>query len=278
MIAQRPKSITSKVETITPALAELYLRRNTKNRNLRKGHVDDLVRDMRSGRYIMNGDTIRFSKSGTLIDGQHRLTAICISGIPQDIVVVRGLEEEAMRTIDAGVKRTSGDRITLSGQKYGNYIAATISVLGSIANRTLRVRMTGSETLDILNEHPALPDSVARAAGSRALVSPAYIAAFHYIGLYTGYTEQADEFLETLRSGMPVGQEDPAWALRERLIKMKSRNSETKSRSEVMGLFSVAWEAKRINRGMSLIRARRNGDLVFAEGWGKEDLFGPELV
>ena len=81
--------------------AEKYLQSNTKNRRLKPQHVAKLTREITGGRWSLNGDTIKFSSDGTLIDGQHRLHAIRNSGVTVPALVVFGVDDpNAFKTID----------------------------------------------------------------------------------------------------------------------------------------------------------------------------------
>ena len=62
--------------TITPPMAALLLGNNGANRKLNKRHVDFLSDQIKSGKWQKIGQTIVIAKDGTLMDGQHRLTAI----------------------------------------------------------------------------------------------------------------------------------------------------------------------------------------------------------
>ena len=87
-------AITMKLERITPAIAEKYLRENTRNyRKIHKPTAKRYAEDMKAGRWETNGDTIVFDVNGVLKNGQHRLAAIVMSGVTVEIVVVRGVDE-----------------------------------------------------------------------------------------------------------------------------------------------------------------------------------------
>jgi hypothetical protein len=109
---------------VTPELAKQLLDKNTHNRHMAESTVRRLVGAMNRGEWQYNGDTIRISKSGRLLDGQHRLAAIEKSGIPQKYIIVDGLDDESFTTIDVGKPRTSGDMLSIVGEKHSNNLAA----------------------------------------------------------------------------------------------------------------------------------------------------------
>lgn len=100
--------IEIKLEKITPAMAdEIIKEKGGDNYRGLRGSASRLYgNEMKEGRWMFNGDVIRFDWNGKLIDGQHRLEAIKKSGIPQDFIVVEGLNPECVQTIDIGYKRS----------------------------------------------------------------------------------------------------------------------------------------------------------------------------
>ena len=94
-------------ETIDSDLARTYLEENDLNRGMRDRVVNAYARDMERNEWLVTGETIKFAKTGILLDGQHRLAAIRDSGQPQRMLVVRGLEPATRSVIDTGAPRTA---------------------------------------------------------------------------------------------------------------------------------------------------------------------------
>ena len=88
--------LTVTVETITPELAEQYLGNNHKHREIRDSKVEKLAAAMTDDNWQLNGKTIVFDKDGVLLNGQHRLTAVILSGKSLTTLVVKGIEKEAI--------------------------------------------------------------------------------------------------------------------------------------------------------------------------------------
>lgn len=120
--------ITQQIETITPAIAAEYLKNNTNNRPLKNQWVTDIANMIRRGQWVLDGNPIRFSEDGVLLDGQHRLQAIIRAGIPVQTLVVRGLPKESFKNIDTGRGRSGGDILSIDG--CANATAASSSILG----------------------------------------------------------------------------------------------------------------------------------------------------
>lgn len=83
------------LEKITPEIAQRYLKRNVSNyRKISKSKVAQYAQEMKAGRWQTNGESIAFDESGRLKNGQHRLAAIMMAGIPVEMVVVRGVDND----------------------------------------------------------------------------------------------------------------------------------------------------------------------------------------
>lgn len=104
-------AIDTRVAVITPEIAKAWLEKNTINRPLRRTVVDTLRQAYERGEHRLTHQGLAFAKSGELLDGQHRLTAI--SQMPKNfsvqMMVTSGLASETFEAIDQGLKRTHGD-------------------------------------------------------------------------------------------------------------------------------------------------------------------------
>lgn len=108
-------SINSQVMTITPDLAKSILQGNTMNRPLNSTTVLDYATQMEKGLWKLNGEPIIISTTGGLLDGQHRLEAVCLSGVPIKSVVIYNVDPDSFSTIDTGRIRTTGDMMAIEG-------------------------------------------------------------------------------------------------------------------------------------------------------------------
>jgi hypothetical protein len=110
-------SVEAGVAEITPELAkEILETSNRDNRPLKKDHIKMLTNTLKKSEWMLNGESIAFSRSGRLLDGQHRLTACVNSGRPFKTIVIKGIEEDdAFGTIDIGKPRSVTDLMNLQG-------------------------------------------------------------------------------------------------------------------------------------------------------------------
>jgi len=114
---------------ITPEIAQQYISSNLNNRKLNNKHVLFLSSEMKSGYWKENGQSIVFDINGNLIDGQHRLNAICHSGCTIKTLVCTGAESAVMATIDNGRVRSRGDVLKIEGFAYSGVISTALNIL-----------------------------------------------------------------------------------------------------------------------------------------------------
>lgn len=113
------------VMEITPEIAkDLLGDDNEHQRNKSVSHVAFLANEMESGRWQMNGEPIIVSNTGRVLDGQHRLTACIKCGKSFKTIVVSGVPDECFKTIDTGMKRTTGNILQMAGVPNANAMAA----------------------------------------------------------------------------------------------------------------------------------------------------------
>ncbi len=102
--------------TVSPKLAGYILaQHNPGNRRMSTSVVARYADNMVAGRWMLSGETISFCRSKKLRDGQHRLAACVASGVPFDVFVAYGIDEDAFMVINTGRKRSGGDTFKVKG-------------------------------------------------------------------------------------------------------------------------------------------------------------------
>lgn len=124
-------SIRVKQKTITPAVAKAMLQTSKElgavNRTLSNRHVELYANEMRSNRWKLNGVAIKLDPDGRILDGQHRLQACVLAGIPFTTMVMTGVEGDTFDTLDCGRSRTISQVLRMDGVKYNSLVASIIS-------------------------------------------------------------------------------------------------------------------------------------------------------
>jgi hypothetical protein len=114
LIATAP-SDSARIYTITPALAShIITTRNARNRKPSSKKVSEYVEAMRKKRWPVTGATIVFSKSGWLMDGQHRLMAAIQSKTAISTFVAFNIDDGAFAMIDIGRRRSNTDAFQIA--------------------------------------------------------------------------------------------------------------------------------------------------------------------
>ena len=256
------------IETITPAVAQKWLATQVKNRNVRsKTKVPMFARDMATGRWEMNGESIKFDADGHLIDGQHRLLAVIASGVSVPSVVARGLNGRSQETVDTGTARTAGDAIGLTGRAYRNEIAATAQLVMAYtegqfkslggADRKLRGRYTHSEIVEFIEAHPDVVDVVHTYMENnwrRVRAAPSGVM-FAFWACSRKNKAQAVKFFNDIADLNVAGKGDPKAALIRRFQGIKE-SGERASSVDVADYIFRAWNAEREGRALTKIASQ----------------------
>lgn len=155
-------SITNEVREITPAEAsDILAKHNTKNRRPNKNHVKALALNMVNGTWRYNADPLRFDANGVLIDGQHRLMAVCQAQKTIFFSIVRGLDPECFKAIDVEMKtRNLTDLFFLDNISDATSMGAIVNRYfalssGRAALSTPRSNGAGASTKDIATKATA---------------------------------------------------------------------------------------------------------------------------
>jgi hypothetical protein len=243
---------------ITPQIAASFLEKNTSNRPLNNKHVKRLAREMEMGRWKLNGSTICLNGQ-ILIDGQHRLAAVVLSGCTIQSLVVEGLDSNVFATIDAGKPRGAGDTLWLMGATNANCTAATVRAIELIvtgkANYIGRWQFTNADIQELFKKYSGVEASVrlARSSlGKKAICIPSILAALHY--LFAKRDEAAaNAFVQDIQHGANLNEGDGVYVLRERL--MRESYMKTKLLACYVAALGIkAWNARRANRAVHILK------------------------
>lgn len=233
-------------EVITPEMARSLLKRNQCNRHVSEPLVKDYANAMRDGRWKVNGQTISIRSDGVLADGQHRLLACVKTGVSFRTYVVRGVEQDAVNTIDTGRKRSSSDVLQMAGCQNAKTVAAGIrwiaAIRDGVSEGNVRLQPVQIHAVWLL-DRDKLGRSAAFGMMVRTILPPSMAAALHY--LFAEFDEKrADEFFERLAKGADLASNSPIYVLRERLIRSRTEKYPPDS-MEKISLCIRAWNHTR---------------------------------
>tara|TARA_R110000765_G_scaffold94705_1_gene178496 strand:+ start:293 stop:1126 length:834 start_codon:yes stop_codon:yes gene_type:complete len=86
------------------------------NRNLKPRNVKFLGRAISEGSWKRHAGNVKFDVTGTLIDGQHRMTAIAQSNENVEIILEKGCDEGTTQAVDQGDNRTLTHAVQFGGE------------------------------------------------------------------------------------------------------------------------------------------------------------------
>lgn len=221
VIKLQPKNAAPKVVTITPEMAVSLLEHNNGNRPLNEMHVKRIATQIEDGKWKYNGETIKISDTGEVLDGQHRLWATIEAKTPIQSVIVYGIKRDAFSTIDTIRKtRTGSDVIALSGTtRYRNVIASALTWLlryqrGVLTEyRAPENKIENSDIEAAFDAHPEIIRAVEKAMAVRRLCNVSIMAFFYYV-LANRDQQLAERMMETLENPAKVPLSDPFFRLR----------------------------------------------------------------
>lgn len=268
------RKVHTEIITISPAMADEMLATMPPggNRRLRHSHAVMLAGLITGGHWQLTHAGIAFDQGGRLIDGQHRLTAITIAGIPVQIMVTYGLPSEAMDAVDLGSKRTIHDLLHLvHGVRGGASLTAVLRVLHREFDGVFDLPTVPS-SLEVYRRYkPGVDWALEALAARTAMNKPAYRAAFA-IGKMVEPKEGATaHFVEAFKNGTHMNASEPAWRLREFTIKHNLRDALDDGCSEA-NLFFIACNALQAyfdGRLVAGVSRKPDGVDAFREALGK---------
>jgi hypothetical protein len=216
--------LTYTVETITPKVAEGMLNRNTINRSLRPGLAEKYERDMKIGKWGRCTAPIVFYDTGDVADGQHRLLAICTSGVPQTFLVLRGLPRPEGLNIDTGGPRTLVDNARISGLDVtlNNTIVAVAKGM-EMGDRSTDP-LSNSQVLSMVAKHRRAAEWASHHGPvGRFLRNAMVLSAIGRACYYEKDMDRLARFSEVVRTGFAEGPKESAAIALRNYLQMKGQ-------------------------------------------------------
>lgn len=215
------------VVELTPALANVLISLNPDNRTVRPVLLQNLIADIKDGRFVLNGETIIVSVDGVMNDGQHRCMAVVEANQSIKTFIAFGVERDSRLTVDTGGVRTTGDFLSMKGVIDSNVAASVASLLHQweennkkIVGKGTSSRPTKAQTQAKFHHRRGEIEVALKDIGSNSNMSvfgSRSFAAFCLLVLRRVHKEKADEFMAAIRDGVNLAAGDPRLVARERL-------------------------------------------------------------
>lgn len=258
--------------TINPGMAEVMLERNEtdewKNRPTSRSGLERFSKAMAQGRWHYTAETIVFSETGKLLNGQHRLNAVIMSGAEVDALVAFGVHDDAFKYMDTGVTRTAGHIFAIEGVPNYNWAAAVSRLVYSYttnkrwsgnAHNSTGLALDSDQLYAFYMEHQGIQGgySIARKIGAEHLISQRWAGFLYYICALRSRSE-ADEFFEKVATGVGItNSREPEHLLRKRMIASARASGDNKTHDVFLAAYTIqAWNAKRKGDKRSIFRWR----------------------
>jgi hypothetical protein len=127
-------------ELVTREQAEVWLRQSDglNVRRIMSARVRSLTDQMQRGEWRTDAcDPLRFNSKGIMVDGQHRLRALIMSGLRSlEFHIARGISNEAVAVIDSGASRALSVRVGLPAIRVAVIRAMAMRKVGDYASST----------------------------------------------------------------------------------------------------------------------------------------------
>lgn len=218
--------IKSYSQTVTPEMAKKILSLNTENfRNIDVNRIKQFSDEMKAGNWQLNGETIKISEDGVLIDGQHRLHAIMKSMCSADFLIVSDIPKNSAMTVDRGKPRTIAQWLNHAKVKNAALVAAVARQCvaynkGYWTNISWGTSiMTDSEVIEYAEKHKETIATYKRSTNK--IIPGSFLGAVCFIGSGEkayGENELVSWFLDALLSGLNLQETDPVYHLRQILL------------------------------------------------------------
>jgi hypothetical protein len=221
-----------KKELITPSRAKELLEANINNRRVKIDVVNRYANDILAGRWKEDtGEVIKISKSGIILDGQHRLYAISKANTAIYLHIVYCVEDSVSDVLDTGSRRNASDVFKLNGIANDGSIPGIIQFYNMVKAERFgwhkHTTLSNAEILSKYYENEALWQEIFRAAQrwykAFAGISTRSIIGGFYCRFREIDPELAEQFMNELCTGINTSN-DTIRLLKDKLIKDKISN------------------------------------------------------
>ena len=252
------KTVTFKLEIITPEKAANGLAASGPNRSPVSALLDRYLRDIVGDRWEFTGQPIIYSTQDKLLDGQHRLLACVESGKPIIALVVRGVPPKAFAKMDIGRSRTAGDVLSASNFNHAKLIAAAARALlglemveqeGASASKVRwNQNVSHTQIRDYARKHKeglynAVEEVYSHGPEARSVLRPSSVFVAMRVRLGQANGVRAKEFFHALVSGADMVEDDPRLLLRNTLIRVNSDKIQHRGNAWKAAVTIKTWNA-----------------------------------
>lgn len=239
---------------LTPAEARSLWDKNTENRKFRKSQGLFFSREIASGRFRCNGETIILDEFGNPMQGQHRIWGCMEANRAIFCIVVSGVPREWFGTIDnCVIPRTAGDVLETPQAKS---VGAALRHIYRYLNAEYfqgGTKLSNTQIQSLFAAFPGIIESVRICSPATPIIrSVAVSSGLHFLFSHID-SELADQFIGSIASGENLQKGTAIYAVRERLV--ANSMSTAKLPMDYIAAFLIkSWNAHRRNDSVELIK------------------------
>lgn len=210
---------------------------------------------MKAGDWKYNGDSIRISSQGVLLDGQNRLLAAKQVGFKLTCDIVVGLDDSVFNTIDQGRVRQRGHLLarelgTSTSSSEANMISTAVSKIikhdlgysqNTQTSNSAKLIVTPDMAYEFVENHPDIIDQVQyvkNTFGSRTLLPPATILYIYHIGSRYD-VEYTEKYLNKMLLAVNLNNGETLHHFNQILVRLKSKSVKWSSSEIETGIIKV---------------------------------------
>lgn len=246
-----------RVVTLTPSLAEYFLSTMPDNQRKPKHyHLRAIISDIKAGRWKLNGEPVIISKTWKMLNGQHRCLGVVQTGIPIQVFVVWGVDDDAYCSLDNVSKRTGADVARTMGFSnciLSSAIAAFVVRYSEDPSLSVAVRSSTQEIEEFMELNRDAITASATLVKSKCpdgMITRTTLGASHFILSLIDKTA-ADDFIMKYCTGINLSESCPIRILREKSIR---KTIGVVSHKDQFAFLVKAWNAYRTGQEIRMLR------------------------
>jgi hypothetical protein len=204
---------------VTPLIAQRLLdNMNTQNRKMNKQQIARLKEEMKAGRFRTNHQGLAFDNKRTILDAQHRLTALVETDTTHVFLVSEGWDPIIRVTVDQGWMRQLRDNLRMFGiVDDGTLVAAVLNhIQRSVNSDAIKIGFDDAKAMIEKYEGGIRWICSRTTASGRGTAGSHIAAAFVYA--HPRAQKIVDAAWADLQSGAGLQINDPVFRLREEIV------------------------------------------------------------
>lgn len=241
--------------TIGPAEAKKLLEKNNINRPLSEKYVNFYYQQMVAGEWLETGDTLKIAGDNTLLDGQHRLSAVIKYGKPMTFQVATGVDPNSFLVLDTGKARSAADVAAIQGYGYATTLTAAAKAIllfktgyyTQDSNSNKSIQASNTKVMEFLATTPELLEIcvyITSIYNRFRTLSKTSMVMLYYLFAEKNH-EMCEQFFEQYSTGINLHETSPVRILRDRLMREYQTTKNRMSGRDKLALTIMAWNAFR---------------------------------